>query len=484
MKNRPFTIFPLAPAHLVGVGALQISIILLFFFPEFATLPLVVFLFLCLAAPFFSRFSFFLPVVSKGSNQFPEVTLTFDDGPDPEITPMILELLKKHNARAIFFVVGKKVESNPQLIKQILSEGHEVGNHTYGHDPFIMLKSSKKLFKEIKMTNEILQKFGIRPVAFRPPVGITNPRLWGALLKSGMFCVNFSCRAYDMGNRYISKLSTRILNKVKPGDIILLHDVKPVKKSKSEYLIDEIEKIIIGLKEKDLNIVPLSQLIKKSVVIFDDREPGPVKSFYNSLASDYDNEQESAGVSPARKSEIALFNKNFLPTINGSHIVLELGAGTGRFTVPISQKSKEIYALDISENMIEVLNRKITNKKIKNIIPCVHDFLTLKHIEKFDIFCSFSSLEYIPDISEIFDKVYNLLKPGGSIYFITSSRSIFRFFVQIGNAMRQGIWLHARGKREIIKKLEKSGFSEIKVSTHGLKFLCFGGILMEVRARK
>ena len=358
MKKSLSTIFPLSPAHLVGIGAFQIATIIIFFNANLVFVPLIVFLSLCFIAPFAPRISFFLPIVSKGCSKGKKVTLSFDDGPDSEITPLVLELLKKHNIRAIFYLVGKKAESNPELVEKIISDGHEIGNHSYSHDPFLMLRSSETLSEEIVKTSDVLKGFGVTPITFRPPVGITNPRLWRVLLKSGIYCVNFSCRAYDMGNRFLSNLSHRILKKAKANDIILLHDIKPNDGTKRKFLIDEIDKIIIGLKKGGFDIVPLSKLLKKPVMLSENKEPGPVETFYNGLALNYDVEQENSKISLARKSEIGLFNKNFLPIIRSDHKVLELGAGTGRFTLPISYKCREMYALDISENMIGMLMNK------------------------------------------------------------------------------------------------------------------------------
>jgi peptidoglycan-N-acetylglucosamine deacetylase len=102
-------------------------------------------------------------------------------------------------------------------------------------------------------------------MAFRPPVGIISPKLPPVLDKLGMFCVTFSCRAFDAGNRRVKNLGSRILKKVKTGDIILLHDVPPRKKEENALLLPEVEKILQGLMAKDLKIVPLSVLINKEI---------------------------------------------------------------------------------------------------------------------------------------------------------------------------------------------------------------------------
>ena len=108
---------------------------------------------------------------------------------------------------------------------------------------------------------------GIKAFAFRPPVGITNPVLGPVLEKRGMFVLNFSCRAFDLGNRRIKKLSDVILRKVRPDDIILLHDVMPPSGYSGKYLVDEIEKLVVGLKKIGFEILPISELIKRKIMV-------------------------------------------------------------------------------------------------------------------------------------------------------------------------------------------------------------------------
>jgi peptidoglycan-N-acetylglucosamine deacetylase len=205
-------------------------------------------------------------VISRGGRSGRRVALTFDDGPDPDVTPFLLDLLDRHHLPATFFVAGLKVESHPALIREILARGHTVGNHSYRHDPLLMLRSRARLSDEITRTQEVLARFGIRPLAFRPPVGITNPRLAGVLRVLGMDCVTFSCRACDFGNRRIRGLARTILRKVHPGAIILLHDVTPPGGGRIAEWLEAVEGIIRGLKAGGYDVVPLPQLIGRPVM--------------------------------------------------------------------------------------------------------------------------------------------------------------------------------------------------------------------------
>lgn len=261
-----------SPAALTGFVAIALTSILYLFHVGLAVIPLSIFVFLCVVAPFFPSSGFFLPVISRGHTGRPAVSLTFDDGPDPLTTRPLLQLLGRHSAKAAFFVTGERAARYGKLILEILEQGHEVGNHSYHHYPFLMLRPRKELYREIESTQILLKRFGIVPVVFRPPVGITSPKLADALLQQGLQCVNFSCRAFDAGNRFIRGLSGRILKKVNPDDIILLHDISPKRGMDIDVWLHEIEIILFGLKNKGLEIVPLAELLGASVMKRGDKE--------------------------------------------------------------------------------------------------------------------------------------------------------------------------------------------------------------------
>ncbi|WP_373499776.1 polysaccharide deacetylase family protein [Desulfococcus sp.] len=165
-----------------------------------------------------------------------------------------------------FFVIGKKAEMHPELIRAILADGHLVGNHTYRHDTLVMLKSTAILAREIEAAQAAVAPFGVVPLAFRPPVGITSPRLGEVLSGSGMYVVNFTRRAGDGGNRWIRHLARRILARVRADDILLLHDVRPGNPDCCRLWLGEVDRLLWGLRKKHLRILPLPELIGKPVM--------------------------------------------------------------------------------------------------------------------------------------------------------------------------------------------------------------------------
>ncbi|WP_320044460.1 polysaccharide deacetylase family protein [uncultured Desulfobacter sp.] len=254
-----------------GIGAF---ILAGFFFVLWGTVwsifPLAGFVLLCLVAPFATGYSFFLPVICRGARKGICVSLSFDDGPDKVTTPLVLDILRSYQVKATFFVTGENARSHPDLIARILAQGHTIGNHTYSHDPLIMLKSRRHLKDEIIKTQEVLGGHGIRPLVFRPPAGITNPKLGPVLAEVGLKAVNFSCRAMDRGNRRISGLASKILGRVRPGDIILLHDSKPLTEMPDNQFLSgfltELERVLKGLESQNISVMPLAELIGQPVM--------------------------------------------------------------------------------------------------------------------------------------------------------------------------------------------------------------------------
>jgi len=262
--NRGTTAYSLGEK--IGFFALLSALALFFVTPFLAALPLIAFIILCFVAPFFPGFSFYLPIISKGCAGKREIALTFDDGPSPLSTPVVLRLLKHHNLQATFFVIGEKAAQHPELVETILAHGHSIGNHSWNHDYFLMLRSRATLEKDIIKSQELLKQFGVKPLVFRPPVGITGAHLSGVLADEGMVAVNYNCRALDRGNRNIDNLADKILDRVEPGAIILLHDLPPQERTCQDHWEKELDSLFEILKKK-YTVAPLEVLIEQPVMV-------------------------------------------------------------------------------------------------------------------------------------------------------------------------------------------------------------------------
>ncbi len=254
-----------SPAERTGIIVLIVAVPLACVSPFLTVCILSFFLLLCFTAPFFPEFSFFLPVISRGQKGMTGIALTFDDGPSAS-TPIVLDLLARHKLPATFFIVGEKAADSPELITKILSQGHTIGNHSWRHDNFLMVRSAKTLQQDIHNTQQILQQAGIQTLLFRPPVGITNPRLGEALAREGLITVTYSCRALDRGNRNIHNLAGKILKHLRDGDIIMLHDLPPFHKNDSDRWQKELDTLFAAL-ARDYNTLPLEQVIGRRVML-------------------------------------------------------------------------------------------------------------------------------------------------------------------------------------------------------------------------
>jgi uncharacterized membrane protein/peptidoglycan/xylan/chitin deacetylase (PgdA/CDA1 family) len=264
-------------AHGAAGGAFVLAALLLPVHPLAAALPLASFVVTCLVAPFFPGWSFFLPTTAHGPRTRRAVAITFDDGPDPRTLPLLLDLLAREKAPATFFLVGRRAAAHPTLARQIVDAGHEIGNHSQTHDPFLMFRSSRRLEAEIAECQAVLAEVGVIPLVFRPPVGITNPRLLGALRSQRLACIAFRCRPLDFGNRRLNGLRSRILGCIRPGDILVLHDRLPPDVQVTPWL-EEVAGILDGLRRMDLRVCPLSELVGFPVMRTDLPAPGSATS--------------------------------------------------------------------------------------------------------------------------------------------------------------------------------------------------------------
>ena len=250
----------------IGCVALLAAALLAWLDLRLAVIPLGVFMLMCMAAPFIPTCSFFLPVISRGTFSRKAVALTFDDGPDPLTTPELLRLLKKHKVSGTFFVTGHRVVRYPELTREIVAQRHSLANHSFHHDMLGAFRSTQTMQHEIETTQRALKELGIVALAYRPPMGITSPRLRRVMQKEGMFVVNFSCRAWDGGNRRIKDLSQRILKRVRANDILLLHD-NLAEPSLFSHWAGEVDLILQGIPEKGMEILPLADLIGRPVMV-------------------------------------------------------------------------------------------------------------------------------------------------------------------------------------------------------------------------
>lgn len=163
---------------------------------------------------------------TRFATQAREVWLTIDDGPDPRTTPALLDMLESHGARAIFFVIGQKARSHPDLMRGIAARGHEIGNHTDTHPlGFFWAAGPRRTAEEVDgCTNAIAETAGSKLQFFRSPAGIKNVFLFGILAKRRMAFLGWSGRARELGCLSPERPLRRLVRAARPGAILLVHE--------------------------------------------------------------------------------------------------------------------------------------------------------------------------------------------------------------------------------------------------------------------
>lgn len=187
--------------------------------------------------------------------------LSFDDGPDPLYTPGVLEILKRYQVKATFFVVGESIETQPGLVKREIEEGHEIENHTYSH-PDLRSESELKTEEEILKTGQLLEKMsGMKGHYFRPPRRLYRKETIEIAERNGYKTVLWTICVENSKVKKPEEMAKRVINAARPGMIILAHDGR-LDRSSTLYALPMI---IEGLQEQGYEFVTLEQLISARV---------------------------------------------------------------------------------------------------------------------------------------------------------------------------------------------------------------------------
>lgn len=222
---------------------------------SWTVIPVVIYILLIAIGAYQIQFNFFLKAIHSGANQSNAIAVTFDDGPSPH-TLEVLDVLKKHNAKATFFCIGKQIEKHPEILKRLYDEGHAVGNHSYSHANTFPILNVKKMTAELEKTGQLIESTtGQKSLLFRPPFGVTNPRIAKAVKELNLLTIGWSIRSYDTVSKNEKNIANRILRKLKPGAIVLFHDNLP-------YTAATLDKVLAGASAQKLICIDIPTFLK------------------------------------------------------------------------------------------------------------------------------------------------------------------------------------------------------------------------------
>lgn len=202
----------------------------------------------------------YLKAICRAETQQKVVALSFDDAPNSEMTPRVLDVLKAHNVKAMFCLIGQEAERNPEIVRRIVEEGHIVANHTYTHSGLFTISGSKNVSAELERCNEVIYSLiGRRPRMFRPPFGVTNPTIGKVVRRMNFYTIGWTIRSLDTiyGDK-VEAMCGRVVRKLHPGAIILLHD-------RCANADRAVAMLIERIREQGYEIVPLQEMLNMNV---------------------------------------------------------------------------------------------------------------------------------------------------------------------------------------------------------------------------
>lgn len=202
------------------------------------------------------------PTLIRGRTDRPHVALTFDDGPDPEITPAVLDILAEYDARATFFVIGRYLEKHRALGERMHRAGHEIGNHSWHHSHFQNFYSAAGHGVEIDRCSQLIQSVtqAKREPLYRPPIGLKSPAMARASHKRNLEVVAWSIHSRDTMARDPRSIANSVTSRARAGDIVLLHDGHDREQHHRPLILEALPLLLQGLRERGLSSVTVSEL--------------------------------------------------------------------------------------------------------------------------------------------------------------------------------------------------------------------------------
>lgn len=195
--------------------------------------------------------------ITHGSRDHRRIALTFDDGPDPERTPELLDTLAELDAPATFFLLGQRVDAHPEIAARIARDGHELGNHTYSH-PYLPLARSHAVARELAAADAAIERAtGIVPAIARPPYGGRSSRNVRVFERAAKQLVLWDVNSFDWKGKPAVEIAQRVLARVRPGSIILMHEAR----AGGDVTIEAVRLLVPALRERGYELATVSRTL-------------------------------------------------------------------------------------------------------------------------------------------------------------------------------------------------------------------------------
>lgn len=206
-----------------------------------------------------------LPAAAAAQNK---IALTIDDGPDPDVTPQVLDILDRYAARVTFFCIGEKAARHPALCQEIVRRGHAVENHTQHHHHYFAFFGMSRLTREIQAAQDTLAGItGRKPAFFRAPAGIRNPFLDPVLARLGLQLVAWTRRGFDTRSADPAAVSRRLMPGIQPGAILLLHDGNSARSASGvPVIVAVLPALLEAVAAAGLRLVTLSDALQSESI--------------------------------------------------------------------------------------------------------------------------------------------------------------------------------------------------------------------------
>ncbi len=229
---------------------------------EVSVAALGIYVAVSLVGVFDLKLRMYVDAIIEGPLRSRGLVLTFDDGPDPKTTLQVLDALDEAKATATFFVIAKKAEKYPEIVREIVKRGHRVGLHAYDHDRLFSLRTPGRVKKDLLRGLDVLENItGERTLLFRPPIGHTNPIIARVVEELDLIVIGWSVSARDgTSGATKEKIMNRLKKGIDHGAIVLMHDAS----ERNDF--DPIGPVVLPdvlamIKNENIDVVPLENWI-------------------------------------------------------------------------------------------------------------------------------------------------------------------------------------------------------------------------------